>query len=128
MAKKNRKKSEIISDFLLLIDEARTEYNIAYEKVGLADKARTDLLHEIELCEKYDERNKAATKLRYILKDRRYYKDILEESVLLVDYYDEYKKAINMLKEVLGKMRKVEAYHSDRTYKPRFFKDIRKGD
>lgn len=92
---------------------------IADEKINEADKASSDMIHSIEFCTKCEERSKTATQLHAIRKDRRYYKDIKEEAEVIVDYLEDYEKAVNKLKNVLGQMRKVESYHLDRTYKPR---------
>lgn len=120
-SKTTRLKSEIISDFLNLLDAARIEYQISNEKIETARKITQDMLHEIEFGKTVAERNKSATNLHRVRIDRRYYKDINEEAEVLVNYMEEYKDAVNQLKEALGKMRKVESYHNNsRTYKPRY--------
>lgn len=77
------------------------------------------MIHSIEFCNDSKKRSKTATALHSIRKDRRYYKDMNEEAGVIVDYLENHKKAVEKLKFVLGEMRKVEAYHENRTYKPR---------
>ena len=96
---------------------------IADEKINLSNKATQDMLHKIEFSKDYRERSKAATQLHYIREDRRHYKDIKEETEIIVSYYEENKKAVERLKKMLGEMRKVEKYHENRSYKPRVIKE-----
>ena len=126
--------SSKIESFLNFYDDIIKEYNIAFEQVNQCDKLTQDLLHKLEL-EKLPtgEKNKIATQLKYCRKDRRYWKDIVEETepfVQLFVHLDITKKAevetnkrcINLLREALGKTRKQESYHIYRTYKPRLVK------
>ena len=116
------KTSEIISAFIKLVEHTPKRYISAKVSVGVEDKLTSDLLHEIELegtnCKI---RSKTATRLRENRLDRRYYKDIVEELEPLYLFLDkkDNKKVIKELEQVLGKVRKVEEYHSDRTYYPR---------
>jgi len=70
-------------------------------------------------------RNKIATALATSRKDRRYYKDQVEELQPLFDVITDtkHKSCIEQLKQALGKTRKSEAYHKDRRYYPRVLKD-----
>lgn len=118
----SRKKSEILSDFIKLMNEADRVYDAAYHAVNTEDKLTSDLLHRMELegttC---GIRSKIATELRINRQDRRYYKDILEEYEPLREFLadERHAKAVKNLEQVLGKLRKVERYHADRTYRPR---------
>ena len=116
-------KSEIISDFLGLIEECKIYDSIADDKIDLANKATQDMLHKIEFSKDYRERGRAATQLHYIREDRRHYKDIKEETEIVVSYYEENKKAVERLKKTLGELRKIEKYHENRSYKPRVIKE-----
>ncbi|MEY8367000.1 hypothetical protein AALA22_15320 [Anaerovoracaceae bacterium 41-7] len=118
---KNKLKSEIIADFLDLVEQCKIEYKISDEKIGQADKASSDMIHSIEFCNDSKKRSKTATMLHNIRKDRRYYKDMNEEAAIIVDYLKDHNKAAEKLKFVLGEMRKIESYHENRTYKPRVF-------
>lgn len=116
------KKSEIISGFLNLIEDCKRKLPWAEECVNEQDKLTQDLLHKLELGD-YKSRAKVATALSINRKDRRYYKDLVEEAVILVEFFKEYKDAVESLKQLLGVMRKVENYHKDRHYVPRVLKD-----
>lgn len=117
-----RNQSEVIAAFIRLVEKAPKVYEAARTAVNTEDKLTSDLLHEIELqgtnC---NIRSKTATRLRENRLDRRYYKDIVEELEPLYDFMQdkENRKVIKKLESVLGKMRKEEAYHADRTYHPR---------
>ena len=75
-----KKSSEYISEFLNFITEVQSPYRFCSEEVNNQDKLTQDYLHSLELGElKCDERSKIATKLAINRKDRRYYKDRVEE-------------------------------------------------
>ena len=130
------KTSKNIENFLNFYDAVKRDYDIAFEMVNQCDKLTQDLLHRLELESlSTGEKNKIATQLKYCRKDRRYWKDIVEEVESFVTMFnqteaslsDNKKKAeveanrrfINMLRETLGKTRKQEGYHANRSYKPR---------
>ena len=116
------KRSEPLEAFIRLVNQTRTVYNAAYKAVNTEDKLTSDLLHDMELVGTTSKiRSKIATELRTSRLDRRYYKDIVEELEPLHEFLSvpENEKAIKRLEQVLGKMRKAEAYHADRTYHPR---------
>ena len=130
------KTSKNIESFLNFYDAVKRDYDIAFEMVNQCDKLTQDLLHRLELESlSTGEKNKIATQLKYCRKDRRYWKDIVEELESFVTMFnqteaslsDNKKKAeveanrrfINMLRETLGKTRKQESYHANRSYKPR---------
>lgn len=122
----NKKPSEYITEFLNFVDDAQTKYRIYNEEVNNQDKLTQDYLHKLELGElKSSERSKVATKLVVNRKDRRYYKDRVEEFKPIVDFFnDPYnKKVLDKMKQVLGACRKSEEYHKDRKYKPRVLKE-----
>lgn len=116
-----KKRSEYISDFLDFLSQAKSDYAIAIDGIKTEEKRQEDLLHEIEFCGNAKERSKKATRLNTCRKDRRYYKDIHEETAIIQEYLNDpvNKKAIDKLREVLGSVRKSERYHADRVYRPR---------
>ena len=128
------KASKNIENFLNFYDVAQQEYKIAFEMVNKCDQLTQDLLHKLELDKlSNSEKNKIATQLKYCRKDRRYWKDIVEELEPFVDLFvsmgdnkkvaESSKTFINMLRSnVLGKTRKQETYHANRSYKPRIIK------
>lgn len=130
------KTSKNIENFLNFYDAVKRDYDTAFEMVNQCDKLTQDLLHRLELESlSTGEKNKIATQLKYCRKDRRYWKDIVEETESFVNMFnqteasqaDNKKKAeveanrrfINMLRETLGKTRRQEGYHANRSYKPR---------
>lgn len=130
------KVSKNIENFLNFYDAVKRDYDTAFEMVNQCDKLTQDLLHRLELDSlSTGEKNKIATQLKYCRKDRRYWKDIVEETESFVNMFsqtevslsDGKKKAeveanrrfINMLRETLGKTRRQEGYHANRSYKPR---------
>lgn len=119
--------SERISEFLSVINEARSRYDYAKQQMDKCEQATQDILHKIELGNlKYKERARAATQLQQIRQDRRYYKNIYEQYEPLVAFLEnqQYRKAVNVLSsDVLGQIRKVEKYHENRTYKPKIIKN-----
>lgn len=133
--------SKQIEHFLNFYTTANNQYLMAYSKVNECDKLTQDLLHKLELNNlSTPEKNKIATQLKYCRKDRRYWKDQVEELESFVCLFDQHVtgrigtstidkcraeaniRFINLLREALGQTRKQEAYHADRTYKPRVLK------
>ena len=114
----SRSRSEIIADFLLLLEQDKIKLGWAQDQLVKCDKATQDLLHELELGE-YKDRGRVATKLSQVRKDRRFYKDLTEETEITANWLDSNKKQVENLKFALGKMRKVEEYHENRKYYPR---------
>lgn len=118
----DKKSSEYITEFLNFITEAKSQYNFCSEEVNNQDKLTQDYLHSLELDNlKFGERGKLATKLAINRKDRRYYKDRVEELEPIVQFFEEpqNKKVLDKLTQVLGQTRRVESYHKDRVYVPR---------
>ena len=121
-----KKPSEYISEFLKFVSDAQTKHRIYSEEVENQDKLTQDYLHSLELDDlKRDERSKVATKLAINRKDRRYYKDRVEEFEPVVKFFEDpqHKKILNLMTKVLGDVRKAESYHKDRKYIPRVLKE-----
>ena len=136
MATTGLKVSKRLESFISFYDEVISAYNYAYEMVNQCDKLKCDLLHKIELglYEDANEEKRIQTQLKYCLKDRRYYKDRVEELEPFANLFLSREKerenitrtcsqAINHIKNTLGSVRKAEDYHRERTYKPRILKD-----
>ena len=118
----DKKPSEYITEFLNFITEAKSQYNFCSEEVNNQDKLTQDYLHSLELDNlKCGERSKLATKLAINRKDRRYYKDRVEELEPIVKFFEEpqHKKVLDKLTQALGQTRRAESYHKDRVYVPR---------
>ncbi|CCY68993.1 putative uncharacterized protein [Clostridium sp. CAG:678] len=78
-----------------------------------------DYLHELELSNlNYAEREKIATKLRNVRRERRKAKDYIEICEPLEEFIHNgnNQKFIGKLKEVLGQVRKLEKSHRNRIY------------
>lgn len=127
----DKKPSEYLSEFLNFVAEAQSQYRFCSEEVNNQDKLTQDYLHSLELDGlRCDERSKVATKLAINRKDRRYFKDRAEELEPIVQFFEEpqNKKILDKMKQVLGVVRKSEAYHKDRKYVPRVLKEKERGD
>jgi hypothetical protein len=136
MATTGLKVSKRLEAFTTFYDEVISAYKYAYDMVNQCDKLKCDLLHKIELglFEDVNEERRIQTQLKYCLKDRRYYKDRVEELEPFAELFLSKEKdrenitktcinAINYIKNTLGSVRKAEEYHRERTYKPRILKD-----
>lgn len=118
----NKNPSDYITKFLNFISNAQSTYNDCVDEMKKQEQLTQDYLHSLELDDlRYDERNKIATKLATNRKDRRYFKDKVEEYEPIIKFLNEpkNKQLINQLKQVLGECRKMEGYHKDRFYIPR---------
>ena len=118
----DKKPSEYITEFLNFITEAKSQYTFCSDEVNNQDKLTQDDLHSLELDNlKCGERSKLATKLAINRKDRRYYKDRVEELEPIVKFFEEpqHKKVLDKLTQALGQTRRAESYHKDRVYVPR---------
>lgn len=136
MATTGLKVSKRLENFINFYEEAISTYRYAFDMVNKCDKLKCDLLHKIELglFEDKNEEKRIQTQLKYCLKDRRYYKDRVEELEPFVElFYNKNKErdietrayvtCMNNIKNTLGSVRKMEDYHKERTYKPRILKD-----
>lgn len=122
----NKKTSEYLTEFLNFIADAQSQYRFCSEELSNQDKLTQDYLHSLELDDlKRDERSKIATRLVINRKDRRYYKDRVEELEPIVRFFEENqnKKMIDQLKQVLGVVRKSESYHKHRVYVPKVLRE-----
>lgn len=136
MATTGLKVSKRLEDFISFYDEAINTYKYAYDMVNQCDKLKCDVEHKLELG-LYADRNEESrikTQIKYVLRDRRYYKDRVEELEPFVSLFlskDKEKElntranvnCLNVIKNTLGGVRKAEEYHRERTYKPRILKD-----
>lgn len=125
--------SKQLESFLDFYRDAKIDYNYALEQLNKCQDYTQDILHSLELDKlSYSERCKLMTKLTACRKDRRYWKDRVEELEPLISVFsttDSSKKqeaernarVINSLQEALGQIRKQEKYHKDRKYTPKIF-------
>lgn len=125
MAKKKcrpQKFSSTISDFIKMMEDASKDYAWNYNEVNRMDKLTQDYLHQLELGDlDYKERAKVATQLAQCRRARRECKDTVEVLEPLVQFLesDKGKNLYNLVREALGKTRKVEERMETRVYIPR---------
>lgn len=120
--KQNPDFSENISVVCRMFDDAVKDYEWSKDKIEEANLLTQDYLHSLELDGlKYDERAKLATQLAKCRQERRAHKDTMMILEPLVQYLgtDKGKQLANLLKEVLGKTRRVEEQMKNRVYYPR---------
>lgn len=118
--------SKIISDFIFMMDNAKRDYQWNFEEVGKMDGLTQDYLHALELNDlDYKERAKVATKLALCRQRRREHKDMVEVLGPLVEFLesDKGKNLFNLMRETLGKTRRVEERLGNRTYIPRVLEE-----
>lgn len=125
MSKKKKQEpqfSECISAFCRMMEDAKRDYIWNYDQVNRMDKLTQDYLHKLELDNlDYKERAKIAMQLAKCRQERREHKDTAEILEPLVQFLesDKGKNLLNLVREVLGKTRKVEERMETRTYIPR---------
>lgn len=118
--------SEAVSAFCAMVENTLRDYRWNYEEVNRLEKLTQDYLHALELSgAAYKERAKIATKLAEARKMRRASKDTVAILTPLVEFLDtdRGKDMMNMMREVLGKTRKVEEQLSRRTYRNRVLEE-----
>ena len=114
-----------IEHIINFLKQATSDYSFCYTAVGEKDKEIVDLEHELELgAADAQARNRVGRELQRVLKDRRQHKDIVECTEPLAAFMTEHPKLLNELAVLLGKVRKVEKYHSTRQYVPRRRTDL----
>lgn len=94
---------------------------MAYNGVGDEDKRHQDLIHAIEFEHNPDKITKIGMKLHQNRVERRVYKDLFEVTNPVVEFVrdPQNKKTLDQMRQLLGKVRKVEKYHENRVYIPR---------
>lgn len=118
--------SPVIEEFLRTMENAQKDYAWAIRKREEQDSLTQDLLHKLELDGlNYKERAKVATALAKCRKDRRACKDTVEILDPLVSFLESEKgrQCFNLVREALGKTRKVEERMKTRRYYPRVIKE-----
>lgn len=118
--------SEKIKAVISLFDDVQNTYTNSYQMVNTLDKETQDLLHSFELANlDENESRRLTTRLKHVRRERRRHKDLVEASDPIIQFLqsDKGKNAYNLLREVLGKTRKIEEFHKVRYYTPRIRKD-----
>lgn len=112
--------SATISNFCNMVNEVTRDYEWNKSEVNRLDKLTQDYLHQLELNDlAYRERAKIATQLTKCRRLRRESKDTVEILEPFIDFIDSEKgkQTMNLMREALGKTRKVEKYMENRTYR-----------
>jgi hypothetical protein len=122
----DKKPSQYLTEFLNFVSWAQRHYTFCCDEMHAQEDLTQDYLHSLELGEmKCRERSKIATKLAENRRDRRYYKDRIEELEAIIRFFEDpqNKKMLDKLAQVLGQVRKAEAYHQNRAYVPRVLRE-----
>lgn len=122
----NKLPSEHVANFIFYITTALENYNIYYNKVGEQDRLTQDYLHALEINDNNKaERERITQQLIDNRRDRRFYKDRVEEIEPIVEFYNNpnNKMAFERLNQLLEALKNVEEYHKNRTYKPRVLRE-----
>ena len=118
--------SVCLSDFLNLITEVQRDYQWNYDEVNRLDRLTQDYLHQLELDGlDYRGRAKVATQIKDCRQLRRASKDTVEVLEPLMEFInsDKGKNLLNLLRETLGKTRRVEQYMETRSYRRKVLQD-----
>ena len=120
----NKKPSEIIQDFLDLIDNSHTEFNDSKVKVDNYNSKTYTWTHQLEDCKNKQERNRLATAWQKELKERRREKDRknLWEKIHTLGADVSNKAFLKKLRHLVYEQRKVEEY-LETPYEEREFKN-----
>lgn len=122
MKPKNPDFSKTIEVVCDMLEEAARDYTWNSGQITVMDSLQQDLLHKLELEDlSYSERAKIATQLKKCRRQRRAHKDTVAVLEPLVSFLDTEKgrNLKNLLREVLGKTRRVEERMENRVYVPR---------
>lgn len=114
--------STTISNFCTMVDQAKSDYDWNAAEVNRLDRLTQDYLHRLELENlDYRERAKVATQLTKCRQLRRASKDTVEILEPFIDFIESEKgkQTMNLMREALGKTRKVESKMENRTYRYR---------
>lgn len=118
-----RKPSEIIQDFLDLVDSSHAEFNDSKSKVDNYNSKTYTWTHQLEDCKNKQERNRLATAWQKELKERRKEKDRknLWEKIHNFGADVSNKAFLKKLRHLVQEQRKVEEYletpYEEREYK-----------
>ena len=111
--------SETISGFISMMEGAKKDYEWNDAERQRLEKLTQDYLHSLELDGlNYKQRARIATQLAKCRQKRREHKDMviaLEPLIAFLDS-DKGRQMLNLLREVLGKTRKIEALMENRRY------------
>ena len=119
MKKDNPNFSKSISDIISMMESAKKDYEWNDAERRRCESLTQDYLHSLELDGfTYKQRAKVATQLALCRQERREHKDMVMALEPLVTFLesDKGKNMINLMREALGKTRKIETYMETRRY------------
>lgn len=125
--RRERKPSEIIGDFIHLIDSSHSEFLDSINISNGYDKKTIDWVHDLEAACNYAERNRLSTSWHRERIERRKSKDRAElyEKIHKFAISERNKQSIKELRHLLQEQVKTEQYlSSEREYKNRKVSDI----
>lgn len=116
-APKQKKPSEIVSDFLSAMREFNTRITYSANRQKILEAEINDIEHRLELTDmSYHDRAKLAATLTDRLRERRYEKDNCENLAPIVKAWKDANQLRGM-ENALGEARKVENRLKNRVYK-----------
>lgn len=114
---KQKKPSEIVSDFLSAMREFNSQITYSTEQQKKLEAEINDMEHQLELTDmSYHEKAKLAVKLQDLLRERRFEKDRCENLTPIVEAWKN-GGYLSGLERALGEARKVERRFENRIYK-----------
>lgn len=114
---KQKKPSEIVSDFLSAMREFNSQITYSTEQQKKLEAEIDDMEHQLELTDmSYHEKAKLAVKLQDLLRERRFEKDRCENLTPIVEAWKN-GGYLSGLERALGEARKVERRFENRIYK-----------
>ena len=119
--------SQCISQFCSMMEEAKRDYAWNSDEVRRMEALTQDLLHRLELEDLgYKDRAKVATQLARCRQSRRDSKNMVEVLSPLVQFLesDKGRTMMNMMRETLGKTRRVEERMKNRRYIHRILEGV----
>lgn len=122
MSKKNNNPqfSVTISNFCNMVTDVTADYEWNKSEVNRLDRLTQDYLHQLELNDlDYRERARVATQLAKTRQLSRISKDTVEILEPFMEFIESEKgkQTMNLMREALGKTRKVESKMETRTYR-----------
>ncbi len=111
------KNSEHISSFLKFLKDIQTDYNIALETEKEADRETQDILHRLELGnDSYHDMAQMSKIIKSVRLERRKAKDAKTEAEPVIRWIKESPQTVRALEQLLGEVRKVEKFNTNRHY------------
>ena len=109
-----------IEAFLDYIRETEQLYRISVSNEQEANDATQDILHSLELeTHDYHDSARLARKLKEVRQARRAAKDLMGQTLPVVEWAEGNRQTIKALERLLGEVRKMEKNTGNRIYTPK---------